>query len=392
MNWRGTPEGELVLLLCGTEERQRAREDEAEALVEHVHGARLLALLERLNLLTLVGQRLLALRGEISPPVASQIESSTRVARERGTLFELITLAVLAALEDAGIRALPLKGSTLARELYDDTALRSSVDVDVLVAPEDLRHAIEVVHGMGWQWDARVSRDAGLPALHECLVHPTLPRVELHWRVHWYESRFAAEALARAERDRAGTPLRMQPADELASLILFYERDGFSGLRTPADIAGWWSTRRGAPGGAPQLDSVAVSYPALSGPLYVGGSVVSSLVGVSALPPRKLPLQWRLAAAIANPFLDGSHSRIRADASLVDVALAPPGGRRASFRRELGKVAPRRRELADNGPLLRCLTQAEHVLRILRRWGLSLVSAYAAISINGRAKIPRRTR
>ena len=233
-----------------------APEDEAVALVEQVHGARLLALLERLNLVTLVGQRLLALRAEIAAPVTSEVESLTRIARERGTLFELITLAVLAALEDAGIRALPLKGTTLARELYDDTALRTSVDVDVLVAPEDLRHAVEVVQGMGWQCEAGLSREVGLPLLHECLVHPTLPRVELHWRVHWYERRFAADALERAARERVGAPLRMQPADELASLILFYERDGFSGLRTPADIAGWWSTRRGVPCGASQLGSV----------------------------------------------------------------------------------------------------------------------------------------
>ena len=177
MNWRGTPEGRLVLLLCGTDERRRAREDEAVALVEQVHGARLLALLERLNLVTLVGQRLLALRAEIAAPVPSEVESLTRIARERGTLFELIALAVLAALEDAGIRALPLKGSTLARELYDDPALRTSVDVDVLVAPEDLRHAIEVVQGMGWQCEAGRSREVGLPLLHECLVHPTLPRL-----------------------------------------------------------------------------------------------------------------------------------------------------------------------------------------------------------------------
>lgn len=381
MNSRCTPERGLVLLLCGTEDRRRAREDEAVGLVEHVHGDRLLELLGRLNVITLVGQRVLALPAEVRSPVASRIESVTRAARAHGTLLEIITLAVLAALEDAGMRALPLKGSTLARELYDDTALRSSVDIDILVAPEDLRHATEVVHGMGWQWDDDVLRGRELPVLHECLVHPTLPRVELHWRVHWYETRFSAEALARAERPEAGEPLRMQPADELASLILFYARDGFSGLRTPADIATWWSSGCAGVGEESPVGAVAERYPALAAPLHVGSALLDPLVGVPAPQVQKLPRRWRLAEELANPFLVGSRSQLGANASLVDLALAPPRGLPAFVRRELRKVQPHRREgRARGGCLWFYLAQAEHALRVLCRWGLGLMSAVAGVA------------
>jgi Uncharacterised nucleotidyltransferase len=385
VNWQETPEGRLVLLLCGTEERRRARADEAVALVERVRGAHLMTLLEHLRVISLVGQRLLALPAEIAPLVTEQIESSTSVARERGTAFELITLAVLAALEDAGIRALPLKGSTLARELYHDPALRSSVDVDLLVARGDLRQAIEVVHRMGWQWEADVTRDGGLPALHECLVHPTLPTVELHWRVHWYEQRFAAEALARAERAHTGEPLRMQPADGLASLILFYARDGFSGLRTPADIAAWWSSRCASFGGESPLAALAERHPALRGPLQVGSAVLDPLVGVRACRGQRLPLRWRLAAEMANPFLVGSRSQVGVNASLVDVLLAPPGDTPTSIQRELRKVSMLRRgRLADCGSLSLGLARAEHTLRVLRRWGLGLISAAVGLARGGR--------
>ena len=97
----------------------------------------------------------------------------------------------------------------LARALYDDVAWRSAGDIDILVAVGDLAGAIEVVEAMGWSWQRSPDRPGRLPVLHEILTHSTMPRVELHWRVHCYEERFAADALERAERPDVGAQLRM---------------------------------------------------------------------------------------------------------------------------------------------------------------------------------------
>ncbi|MGZ4330333.1 MAG: hypothetical protein ACXVXL_20250 [Solirubrobacteraceae bacterium] len=88
-----------------------------------------------------------------------------------------------------------------------------------------------------------------------------MPRVELHWRVHWYEDRFAADALEPAERPVARAPLRMLPADGLATLTLIYARDGLSGLRTPADIAAWWDTRCAGEDLDALIDSIVATIP-----------------------------------------------------------------------------------------------------------------------------------
>ncbi|MGZ4287236.1 MAG: nucleotidyltransferase family protein [Solirubrobacteraceae bacterium] len=66
-------------------------------------------------------------------------------------------------MEAAGIRALALKGSVLARALYDDVAWRSAGDIDILVAAGDLAGAIEVVEAMDWRWQRSPDRSDRLP-------------------------------------------------------------------------------------------------------------------------------------------------------------------------------------------------------------------------------------
>ena len=211
--------------------------------------------------------------------------------------------------------------------------------------------------------------------LHEILTHSTMPRVELHWRVHWYEDRFAAAALERAERPDVRAPLRMLPADGLATLTLIYARDGLSGLRTPADIAAWWDTRCAGEDLDALIDSIGGDYPALEAPLRVGTAVLGPLVG---LPTRSQaqPFRWKVAAEIATPFYAGGHAQVGANASLVDLLLAPPKGSRASLRRELQKVPKDlQRPLTRNDDLAVHRARWEHGLRLLRRWGLAAAPA-----------------
>jgi len=331
--------------------------------------------LERLHLTVLVGQRLLALGVGVEPQLEQEILSSTVVSRERGRTHELTTLAILGSLERAGIRALALKGSVLARDLYDDVASRRSGDIDILVAAPDLGSAIAVTEGMGWRWQQALSRTAELPVLHEELMHPTMPRVDLHWRVHWYEDRFAADALDRAERSGAREPVRMRPADGLAALTLFYARDGFSGLRMAADVAAWWDRMCSGEEIDQLIGGVAADYPALAGPLWVGTQLLGSLVGLPTQSQAE-SLRWKVAAELATPFCEAGPDQVGANASLVDLLLAPPRGRRDALRREIQKLPVQlERPLNRNDGFALRRARWEHALRVSRRWGLAFFPA-----------------
>jgi hypothetical protein len=351
--------------------------------MEGADARQLIALLDRLHVRVLVGQRLLALGTEVEPWLEGEIIASTAVARERGKMHELVTLGLLSSLEQAGIRALALKGSSLARELYGDVGARTAGDIDILVAPEDLGEAVAVVTKMQWATEP-TSRAAELPVLHERLHHPALPGVELHWRIHWYEDRFAADALDRAERDGSRQPLVMQSADGLAALTLFYARDGFSGLRLAADVAAWWDSHCSGPDASQMLVAIAAAYPALAGPLQVGGELLGSLVGLP-VNPRRGPFRWQVAAGLATPFLEQPPAQVNANASLVDLLLAPPGDLAESLRRERQKIpVGLERPLKWSDGLTVHQARAEHLLRVSRRWLLAVLPAAVRALRRGR--------
>ncbi len=373
MRLRDTPERRLIQLLCSTAEARRAGLGEMSALLREVDVGRLLALLKRTRLLVLVGGRLLALGGRDIPELERELTSFSAHARRWGAATELASLEILDRLATAGIRALPLKGSLLARELYGDVGARSSIDVDVLIAPENLRDAVGVLSGLGWRWEADARRVDGLPALHETLVHSTLPRVELHWRVHWYERQFATDALARAQPPASGAPLEMQPLDGLIALMLFYARDGFAGLRLPADVAAWWDLKCASTACPSPADFVAQRYPALAAPVSVASSLLRGLVGVPADSAPELRFRWRVAAGLASPFLDGGRQQAEANASLTDLLLAPPSAAGDAMRRVLHN-APAEPHRASSMAGMWSATAA-HLLRVARRWALAFVPA-----------------
>src|SRR5215471_15974717 len=63
----------------------------------------------------------------------------------RNTLLADELARVCAALREAGVAALPVKGVVLAETIYGNLALRPAADLDVLVRPRDLPVAREVL-------------------------------------------------------------------------------------------------------------------------------------------------------------------------------------------------------------------------------------------------------
>ena len=365
------PQRRLVQLLSGTAARREDAVGEVQALIDDVDVTALVALLKRLNMLVLIGGRLLALGRLDLPELERELEAHRVRAHGWGLITEFTALTVLDRLKDAGIRAMPLKGSILARQLYRDVAARTSSDIDILVAPDDLAGAVSVVEDLGWRWRPNVSRSGGLPLLHETLVHCSLPRIELHWRVHWYDRRFAADALARAAQPAASAPLEMQPLDGLITLMLFYARDGFTGLRFAADAAAWWDRKCAGSAGPAPGEVVAEHYPELVAPVSVASTLLGQLVGIPSASPRLVPVRWRVAAGLSSPFVDGGRLQAEANAGLIDLLLAPPSAAGDALRRVMRNVpADGSQPAAEASP--RRGAALSHALRVARRWALAM--------------------
>jgi hypothetical protein len=364
-----TPEQRLALRLCAPPSGGQA---ETATLLDQVDPDALLALFERLNLLTLLGTRLRATRARLSPVFEERLSAALDHAAAQGRMHELVLLSVSAELARAGVVSIPLKGSALAVAVHGDPALRVSGDIDLLVDPSELPRAVEIVEQMGWRCEAPVP--AALPLLHVRLVHLELPPLELHWRVHWYEARFSPDALGRAQGSASAEPMRMRPADELATLVLFYVRDGLSGLRLVADVIEWSRTRELSGGLRDELVEICRTYPELGPPLAAGVSHLAALVGLPLASPAPVRERERAARRLANPFLVGEPTQIRADASFVDILLAPPGGRWAAARRQLDNVPGSR----DGRSAQFQRTQASHAVKTAARWSASAARATVA--------------
>jgi hypothetical protein len=107
-----------------------------------------------------------------------------------------VTAEVSSAFRAAGIRSILLKGPALARWLYDDGALRTYLDCDLLVSPEAFSGAERILMGLGFQregldtiphdWPKHARtwyrEGGGNVDLHRTLVGVGVPDVEL-WQI-----------------------------------------------------------------------------------------------------------------------------------------------------------------------------------------------------------------
>lgn len=333
-------EQQLILLSAGTVARRQLMRGHAERLSVDVDWPRLAETLRLRKLLTVLGPRILDLAEEPADGgFAGAVEEALETARRQGAFLQLMSLHIMAMLADAGIRSTVLKGPLLGEAIYGDPGRRLSNDIDLLVSPEQLLEAVEVVRALEYEATSDYVQACGLPLLHFVLVHETgeLPPVELHWRIHWYERSFARERLLSPVLNSRGE-WRPDPADELAALLLFYARDGFIDLRMASDLSAWWDVyggdlRLGV------LDQLLRVYPALARVIPVAVEVAEKIVGLPAASIleniHKLSIRQRVAVQLANPNPHTSQAQLYADMGLIDGLLAPPGGFASFVRRQL---------------------------------------------------------
>jgi hypothetical protein len=132
-----------------------------------------------------------------------------------------------AALGQAGIETLTLKGMALAQTVYPEPGLRSMADIDLLVRPADRIAAMDVLRGLGYRTPGSAAdRLAASRSFSELVRDGTL--IDLHWHAARY-LRF--EGVVQIDHDglwrRArplvtprGRSLALCPEDLLLHLVL----------------------------------------------------------------------------------------------------------------------------------------------------------------------------
>jgi hypothetical protein len=373
------PASELALRLAGTAERRRADADRIRDLAQKAGERDLVRALVRQRILVAGLERLHATAPELAGVGERELARARRVQIVHSMMFTALTDRVCAELEAASIPVLPLKGIDLSQRLYGDVAVRSSGDVDVLIHARDLAGARDLLARLGYQADHRQRRVGGLPVLHEQLRHsePHRPVIELHWRVHWYERRFADDVLDRSVRH---PPERRRPApiDDLACLLLFYARDGFVGLRLAMDVAAWWD-RYGELLEPGALEPLVEAYPELERALVASVRVAQDVVGLPAARLLAAPRQSRrirLAGRLANWPALGDEQQIDSDVTLIDGLLTPSAVRREWLERSLlypREEVIRHYHLAPDDRVRWRMLQVVHPPKLSLRYMISLL-------------------
>jgi putative nucleotidyltransferase-like protein len=119
----------------------------------------------------------------ILDPLRARYEAEAADNRRRAE--ELV--AQLRVLQDAGIRAIPYKGPTLAQQLYGDLSLRGFGDLDILVPERDVLKAQGLIRRCGYEFTWAIGEDRlerHIRENHElqlCRADQDL-RLDLHWR------------------------------------------------------------------------------------------------------------------------------------------------------------------------------------------------------------------
>ncbi len=311
------------------------------AQLEQIDFRVLADILRQRRLLGLLGQRLISAAGSRVPGEFSDaVREIIAEGRRRAEVQQMATWGILGALAEAGVVAMPIKGAFFGEWLHGDAGLRLSDDIDILVSPEQMPQALRTFEGLGYLRPPK--HDQLPPRIHHVLRSATgLPTVELHWRLHWYETRFASDVLARSAVV-GGALRRAAPMDELMALLLIYARDGFVGLRIPVDIGAWWAANGDQINRRSWIEALD-GYPELARAVGAAAFGVSQLFGLSLAEGLPCGVIEQRRTQIALRFADRAGLNIgRPDdqAVVVDGLLAPVAGVPAFVERQFWPVLP----------------------------------------------------
>jgi hypothetical protein len=91
------------------------------------------------------------------------------------------TAPALAALHDAGVPTMLIKGAPLALSIYPSVAARPMMDLDIVVRKPDVAKAKQVLHTCGWLDTTRLPPEE-MPEAHSAELHNAGSHdIDLHW-------------------------------------------------------------------------------------------------------------------------------------------------------------------------------------------------------------------
>jgi hypothetical protein len=140
------------------------------------------------------------------------------------------------AFAEVGVRTCALKGPALSARLYGDPAIRSSIDLDFLVAPEDLDRAVSVMRALGYSGKSDATAAYLLRHSHHLqFARHGATSIELHFQTY---AGFGVTLSAAALMDRAvdyafrehTTLLIPSPEDEFLYLAVHAAGHSFARL------------------------------------------------------------------------------------------------------------------------------------------------------------------
>ncbi len=136
------------------------------------------------------------------PPKTKELLKSHRTRQVVSALSQVAELKKIANLfAEAEISLIPLKGVALSQELYGDHCIRSAGDLDILVHPEDVEKAEELLskagyrHALGFNEMGERQKCHILKTLHhhEYINDIRCVHIELHWRSYlWTDEQVAS--------------------------------------------------------------------------------------------------------------------------------------------------------------------------------------------------------
>lgn len=216
----------------------------------HTEAEKLLARAVALDVFPLVFHHLGATGDGRREGLRSKWEELFRDNAVRNVYLHSELQRLLAALGAAGLRAVPLKGTTLAEQAYGELGLRTQIDLDLYVSPRQLPAAFSVLETNGY-------RRAIPPGLRpdqlaatgdeftsQCFFESSGGRLpvllELHWRLlPMREEELDAELVPFAVGPVGNTGYRLPRELNLLYLCLHAASDRWASLKSLADLAHW---------------------------------------------------------------------------------------------------------------------------------------------------------
>jgi len=234
-----------ILLLCATANILPGRKERiSQILAGTIDWRYLLDLAKFHDVAPLIAHNLVnnGLGNLVPQPCLERLKQIYNSTLYRNILLSDELTRVLAVFRQHGIAAIVLKGTTLAEQLYGNPALRTVVDIDIMVRPGELSSASSLLVEMGYE--QLVPPQTWYHSFHKAPYRkqrkfPVF--IELHWDLE--DRRLVAipqqDIWNRAQwlKLPGGNIMVLSPEDTLLFLSNNFSKQGGRKLRSVCDIA-----------------------------------------------------------------------------------------------------------------------------------------------------------